>query len=151
MRVCGVDPGNRGAMCVLDSKDPAHIALFDFHTNTIYEAARWLFAQGVNEIWLEKIHAFPGMAAKSNFGFGRSYGIALSIAEISTRGLLPKAVVPKVWQKYIGITAKGAMIKKQVAQVATSLYPNAGIYGPKGGLIDGRSDALMIAHYGINH
>lgn len=151
MRVCGIDPGTRGAMCVLDSTDPAYVALFDFHTNTIYDAAKWLNAQKVNSIWLEKVHAFPGMAAKSAFGFGRSYGIATTVAEIATGGLLPKSVVPKVWQKYIGITAKGPMIKKQVAQVATTLYPLASIRGPKGGLIDGRSDALMICHYGINH
>ena len=151
MRICGIDPGNRGAICVLDSTDPAYVALFDFHTNTVYEAGKWLHEQLVEEIWLEKVHAFPGMAAKTSFGFGRSYGIALSIAEIATQGLLPKAVMPKVWQKYIGITAKGPMIKKQVAQVATKLYPGASLYGPKGGLIDGRADAIMIAHYGINH
>jgi hypothetical protein len=146
-----MDPGTRGAMCVLDSNDPAHIALFDFHLNTIYDAAKWLHDQNVNVIWLEKIHAFPGMAAKSSFGFGRSYGIAMSICEIGTKGLLPKSVVPRVWQKHIGITAKGSMIKKQVAQVASTIYPAANIRGPKGGLIDGRSDALMIAHYGLSN
>ena len=36
-------------------------------------------------------------------------------------------------------------IKKEVADIASRLYPKAELHGPKGGLLDGRSDALMIA------
>ena len=151
MKVCGIDPGVNGAMCVLDSQIPAYVALLDLKTHTIYQATKWLHNEQVDAVWLEDIHAFPGMAARSNFGFGRSYGIALTISEIATKGLLPKLVTPKVWQKYIGITAKGIMIKKQVSQVGSRLYPAAAIRGPKGGFLDGRSDALMIAHYGLHH
>lgn len=56
-------------------------------------------------------------------------------------------VTPKKWQKFIGVTAKGDAIKKNVAEIAARLYPNAQLHGPRGGLLDGRSDALMIAHY----
>jgi len=56
-------------------------------------------------------------------------------------------VQPKKWQKTIGVTKKGKEIKKEVASICSRLYPDAEIYGPKGGLLDGKSDALMIAHY----
>lgn len=161
MNICGIDPGSNGAICVLDSQDPACIALLDLKKNSIYEVFDWLegkissFSNG--EIWIEDIHSMYGMSAKSNFGFGRNLGVIRAIAEIFQGEAPDKAkitirtVTPKIWQKFIGITAKGKAIKKQVAETATKLYPTADIRGKKGGLLDGRSDALMIAHYGLHN
>ena len=42
-------------------------------------------------------------------------------------------------------------MKKQVAEIAQSLYPTAELHGKRGGLLDGRADALMIAHYGLHN
>jgi len=56
-------------------------------------------------------------------------------------------IQPKVWQKEIGVQATGKAIKQAVATIAHGLYPHAELYGPRGGLMDGRADALMIAHY----
>lgn len=151
MRICGIDPGVNGALCVLDSKDPAHVALLDLQKYSIFEAATWLHKQAVTTIWIEDVHSLFGMSAKSNFGFGRNLGIVIAISEIVLSGAEIQTVTPKIWQKFIGITAKGPLIKKQVGQVASALYPAANIRGPKGGLLDGRSDALMICHYGLNH
>ena len=90
-----------------------------------------------------------GMSAKSNFGFGKNLGIVTAIAEIASNTV--NTVTPKIWQKYIGVTVKGKAIKKEVAKIAQGLYPNAELYGKRGGLLDGRADALMIAHYGLKH
>ena len=92
-----------------------------------------------------------GISAKSNFGFGKNLGIVTAISQLATGGMIAKTVTPKVWQKYIGVTAKGKAIKKQVAQIASGLYPKAELHGKRGGLLDGRSDALMIAHYGLHN
>lgn len=151
VRVCGIDPGNTGAIGVLDSNDPAYLALLDLKSNSIYEATKWLHQHQVDKVWVEDVHSLYGMSAKSNFGFGRSLGIARTISEIVTKGVVADTVTPKTWQKYIGVTQKGPAIKKEVAQIAISLYPGANLYGPKGGLRDGRSDALMIAHYGLHN
>tara|TARA_Y100001949_G_scaffold175791_1_gene186575 strand:- start:171 stop:638 length:468 start_codon:yes stop_codon:yes gene_type:complete len=151
VRVCGIDPGTKGAICVLDNNDPAYIALLDLAKTTIFDAAQWLHAQKPDVVWIENIHGFPGMTAKSNFGMGRGVGKVHAIAEIATHGQEAKLVVAQVWQKFAGVTAKGKWIKKEVAQIATKLYPAASIRGKKGGLLDGRSDALMIAHYGLNY
>ena len=136
---------------MLDSMNPAHIALLDIHKSSTFEATQWLHAQKPDVVWIENIHAFPGMASNSNFGMGKSVGKVHAIAEMATHGLLAKLVVARTWQKYIGITAKGKEIKQQVADIAQKLYPTAIIHGKQGGLLDGRSDALMIAHYGLNH
>ena len=151
MRICGIDPGANGAICVLDSNDPTYIALLDLAKNTSFDAAYWLKKQNPNTVWIEDIHSLFGMSAKSNFGFGRNLGLAIAISEIATKGEVAKTVTPKIWQKYIGVTAKGKDIKKQVSEIAIKLYPTANIHGKRGGLLDGRSDALMIAHYGLHN
>jgi len=138
-------------MCVLDSQDPAHIALLDLKKHSIYDSAQWLHDQKVDIVWIEDVHSLFGMSAKSNFGFGRNLGYAIAISQIGTSGAIARTVAPKVWQKYIGVTVKGKAIKNQVAQIAASIYPSASLHGKLGGLLDGRSDALMLAYYGINH
>jgi len=158
MRVCGIDPGANGAICVLDSQDPAYIALLDLAKPTTFEASQWLHVQKPDIVWIENIHGFPGMASQSNFGMGRSVGKVHAIAEIATHGQEAKLVVAQVWQKYIGVTVKSSgkytrakAIKQQVAKIAQYLYPQAELHGKQGGLRDGRSDALMIAYYGLHY
>ena len=96
-------------------------------------------------IMIEDVHSLHGMSAKSNFNFGYNLGAVTAICKAS--GLGVDKVTPKIWQKGIGIKPKDPSIKKSVANIALSLYPTAQIHGPKGGLLDGRSDALMIAHH----
>lgn len=151
MKVCGIDPGTKGALCVLDQKDPGHLSFLDINKHTTYELSKWLYLQQVDSIWIEDVHSLFGMSAKSNFGFGRNLGMITAVAEIASKGKLINKVAPKVWQKYIGVTKKGKAIKYNVATIAITTYPTAAIYGKKGGLLDGRSDALMIAHYGLNY
>ena len=153
MRVCGIDPGANGAIAILDSKNPDSVALLDLKKTTINNIHTWLHSQlrfRGSEIWIEDIHSMYGMSAKSNFSFGRNLGSILAIIEL-LKGIPPKTVTPKVWQKYVGVTAKGKAIKNQVAKIAQYLYPQAELHGKRGGLLDGRSDALMIAYYGLHN
>ena len=153
MLIAGIDPGTNGAIAVLDSLNPDSVALLDLKKHSNTDIHNWLHSQlrfRGTEIWVEDIHSMHGMSAKSNFSFGKNLGIVTTIAELLV-GHLPKTVTPKVWQKYIGITAKGKAIKKQVAQIASGLYPKAELHGKRGGLLDGRSDALMIAYYGLHN
>jgi len=101
---------------------------------------------------LEDVHSLPVMTAKSNFGFGKNLGIVDTLLRLQTFGL--DKVKPKAWQKEVGIKPipKGTkrtpkQLKDEVAALCEQLYPGCNIRGPKGGLMDGRSDALMIAHY----
>ncbi len=94
---------------------------------------------------VEDVHAIFGTSAKSNFNFGYNTGVVNTVAMAA--GVSVEKVTPKKWQKHVGVKAKGKLIKKDVAGICDRLYPKAGIYGPKGGLLDGRSDALLIAHY----
>ena len=153
MRIAGIDPGTNGAIAILDSENPDSVALLDLKKITINNIHNWLHSQlrfRGSQIWVEDIHSMYGMSAKSNFSFGRNLGSILAIIEL-LKGIPPKTVTPKVWQKYVGVTAKGKAIKKQVAKIAQYLYPQAELHGKRGGLLDGRSDALMIAYYGLHN
>ena len=123
----------------------------DLKKFSIYETTKWLRNKKINTVWLENVHSLYGMSAKSNFSFGRNFGIALAIAKLGTSDGLIQQVTPKIWQKYVGVTAKGKAIKQQVAKIAQYLYQQAELHGKRGGLLDGRSDALMIAYYGLHY
>ena len=151
MKICGIDPGSNGAICVLDTGNSSYVALLDLKKHSIYDATQWLHSQKPDNVWVEDVHSLFGMSAKSNFGFGRNLGFALAIAETATAGQTPRMVTPKVWQKYAGVTVRGKIIKKEVHDIAQKLFPTAVLQGARGGLLDGRSDALMICYYGMNH
>ena len=164
MLIAGIDPGTNGAIAVLDSESPDSVALLDLKNKSIIDIWDWLQADMPTEydnlgykwssrvlikIWVEDVHSMHGMSAKSNFGFGKNLGIVTAIAEIASNTV--NTVTPKICQKYIGVTVKCKAIKKEVAKISQGLYPNAELYGKRGGLLDGRADALMIAHYGLKH
>lgn len=145
--VIGIDPGLKGAICALLIKqnkllfrctpeDPLLLMEFFNEVKKMYN---------LRCIAIEDVHSILGMSAKSNFSFGRNVERVNLLAQLTKVRI--ELVQPKVWQKFIGVKQKGPAIKKEVAEIASRLYPTAALFGPKGGLLDGRSDSLMIAHY----
>jgi len=153
----GCDPGANGAICTITEFKNGEVGASFLETPGAKQPPGLLCNQLYN--WhpeisyaaIEDVHSIYGMSAKSNFNFGRNVGAAqeaiASALYLQGRGVKLRLVQPKVWQKAVGITAKGKAIKQAVADLAHTLYPDAPLYGPKGGLLDGRADALMIAHW----
>lgn len=154
MQYLGIDPGTKGALCLLDPSfpDPIFISLDPkgHSAQAIFLTLQVTMKDGPIQAAIEDVHSLPGMAAKSNFTFG---GMLWRIRTILDCLDLPYELVqPKVWQKAVGAPTRkfldGEMdLKVAVADLAQGYYPEAHLHGPKGGLMDGRSDALMIAHY----
>ena len=143
----GIDPGAKGSFCLLV---PATKQVAFWPTiGKPLEVLNWLRSAdrelNVRIIMIEDVHSIHGTSAKSNFNFGRNVGVVDTVAQCSEIGL--DKVTPKKWQKLVGVRAKGDAIKKDVAGICDRLYPKASIRGPRGGLQDGKSDSLMIAHY----
>jgi hypothetical protein len=144
----GIDPGAKGSLCSLDTVGKT---TWFMPTNALpRELYTWLNHRDlIDRIAIEDVHAIYGTSAGSNFKFGFNVGMLHGIVGATAMGL--DLVQPKVWQKTTGISFKKGMTpaqkKRVVAAKAQQLYPNADLYGPKGGLLDGRSDALMIAHF----
>lgn len=151
--VIGIDPGSKGAMCALNVTRKIPIFLgTDASPLVVVQWLEQLQKEGdLRIVMIENVTTVPGSSATSNFNFGYNVGYVTGI--IKALGLPLDKVRPKAWQKYVGVPAKakGKQIKTEVAKLAAELYPNASLYGARGGLLDGRSDALMIAHYAAKH
>lgn len=166
----GCDPGASGAFCILTVDDHTKpvvefidnkIPIIDIY-NLLTEAHRRDF---IKMSMLEEVHSLKLVSAKSNFIFGKNLGIVETMLKLQDFGL--DTVSPKEWQKVVGATVpkipKGKDdtkatikaratkrkkdLKEKVAELCVRLYPGCEIRGPQGGLKDGRSDSLMIAHY----
>lgn len=155
MHFIGLDPGKDGAICLLDPSvdHPYFISLNpDKHSasNVVNTLTAMLEYSDDCAIALELVHSLGGMSAKSNFTFGGMFWRARTILDCLR--ITYELVTPKDWQQSVGVPAKcdrdpDAQLKQIVADMAAKLYPTAALWGPRGGLKDGRSDALMIAHY----
>lgn len=103
----------------------------------------------IESIALERVRSLYGMSARSNFTFGYNLGMISTIVELAGFSVLNP--LPRDWQAETGVVippkTKSKDRKRIIADRALELYPMADIYGPRGGLLDGRSDALMLAHY----
>lgn len=156
-RFLGIDPGAKGSLCILDPFGditfcPTPHAFKDsfklFHSLKLMVNTLGSFTA----VAVEEVHSLYGMSAKSNFNFGRNVQAVTSLLQhIPVKFEL---VQPKAWQKAAAIppyegpgsrTAKG--LKQAIAMRALELYPGVSLFGPRGGLLDGKADALMLAHY----
>ena len=101
---------------------------------------------------IEKVHAIPGGGAKSTFNFGYNYGAINAVLYSVVRTVFK--IPPKEWQSFIGLKMSPELkgerrrreIKQQVANICLKRFPKANIFGTRGGLLDGRSDAAMIGY-----
>jgi hypothetical protein len=97
---------------------------------------------------VELVSSRPGQGVASTFSFGQGFGGVVSICHAITQNLnLP---TPQAWKKHFGlkkIKGEKSLSKETIAEKCLELYPEAPLYGPRGGLKDGRSDAILIARY----
>jgi len=153
----GIDPGASGAHCFLTVEtDGSHIITFMDNKESVRTKGEWLThhkVQGIQMTMIEDVHSLGNMSAKSNFSFG--WNVSELHTLLQCLGMSYDTIQPKKWQKEVGIKVpaqfkgpeRAKRLKKATATKCDQLYPDCEIYGPQGGLKDGRSDALMIAHY----
>lgn len=145
----GCDPGAKGYYCLLAPGGIHTVTDFISLSEKPENLHLWLHRQmatfNVQVVMHEKVHAIQGTAAGSNFKFGWNAGGPMFLSQ--TMKCTVDLVTPRKWQQHIGVTKKGKAVKANVAEICERLYPAANIRGPRGGLIDGKSDALCIAHY----
>lgn len=138
----GIDPGAKGSMCLISN---GKVLFKDFDLKDYSSTLKAFLDTNDTELMvaIEKVHAMPGQGVSSSFSFGQRLG---ELEGMLTALQIPyELVAPRDWQKACGIPAKSD--KKGIASVIQKLYPTAELYGNKGGLRDGRSDALGLAHF----
>ena len=122
------------------------IDIYDFDLDLYIEILKDIKdVSNITPIYLgiEKVHSMPNQGVSSTFTFGQRLGEIEGV--LKTIGFKYELIPPQVWQKSCGIPPKSD--KKAIANIISSYFPLANLNGPRGGLKDGRSDALGIANY----
>lgn len=134
--VCGIDPGNNGAVCLLPNDNTSilvqplsatEVDIIDFvqeHASVITICA------------IEKVHSMPGNGSSSMFKFGQGYGFLRGII-LSARIPLVD-VTPQTWQKALSCLSHGD--KNITKSKAQTMYPSMKITHTI-------ADAILIASW----
>ena len=142
----GVEPRKNGALAMIDESN--EVALIDFDLKAYINLLNYIKN---NLDWysvfigIERVHAMPGEGDQSSFSFGERVGELKGILSTLDFDNNTEWIPPQTWQKHINTDSNRG--KKAIADSLLSLYPSADLYGHRGGLKDGRSDALGIANY----
>lgn len=96
------------------------------------------------ELWYEDVHPMPGEGSTGAFSLGK--GVMVWEAAGAFLDIKASKISSITWKKEI----MGGMGKEKDAAVykAQQLFPLMKFRGPKGGLLDGLAEALLIAEYG---
>lgn len=161
-RFNGIDPGFTGAIGQITAAGD-RVRVWDIPTKMRGNAKRYR-AYDLHRLWevlreshlggpivfgLENPTTRPGDGAERMLRFGRGIG-NLEAMIVCLTGSEPEYVPPHLWKGRLGLRGKD---KDDKSRLGVSLfkryYPDheALLYGPKGGLKDGRLDALLIAHW----
>jgi hypothetical protein len=84
---------------------------------------------------------------KTNISLARCQGIFEGVS--TSYGMNPSTVDPRIWQKHFGISGKNGDTGDQSIAIAKSLFPDVEFETKRGRKLDGRSDALLLAYYGM--
>ena len=153
----GIDPGNSGALAILDEKGDI-VDIFDMPTLEVVSgkskkqrvnpqgivAELALFRdQGVRGI-IEQVNAMPGQGVTSMFSFGRALGV---LEGVLAGLLIPyEHVTPTVWKKVMKLNTS----KDASRELAMRTWPHkAELFKLK--KHDGRAESALLALYLYKH
>lgn len=156
----GVDPGYKGAISLMNAKGtdvrcwpmPVH----EDRSGLDYDGLRDIFRRlailpGKTLVGIEWPEAFPGSfnnVLRDAEHFGQQKGILEAFAFLHR--LEHGRVSPVQWKGRLGLDGKQVVgANERAAKLFNVYYPErADLYrGPRGGLLDGPLDALLIAHF----
>lgn len=146
-----IDPGASGSMCIMElthNDIVLDIKFIDFKSlgliGYINELKNIDYTRFTTpRIGIELVHSMHGQGVKSVFSFGQRLGELIGMLQTLNLGYI--SISPQNWQKTLKVKPKSGKIG--VFTEIIKVYPNASVLGSKGGILDGRCDALGIAHH----
>lgn len=152
---CGIDPGFKGAIGLISDKGEVLVWEMPVIDGKRQELNR-LDLQAIMDhvqtfspqIGLEWPSMRPGEGAQSGLRFGQQLGMIECLCQMKSDRY--RRISPMKWKARLGLPGKeipGA--NKTCAAYFDRFYSKYSslIRGPRGGVLDGRMDALLIAHY----
>jgi len=151
-RIAGIDPGQQGAIVVIDEGDTFEWHPLPYKEKEIdFDALTKLVSSlGADNIFLERAMAMA-MGSSHAFNYGRAF-MALEIA-VRQSGVPVVYVEPQKWSKVMHQGISNDLKPKAKSLIAVErlcpkIYPKIPA-NRNGKLHDGVVDALLIANYGL--
>jgi hypothetical protein len=158
----GVDPGKSGAIAAINAKRKI-ILVKDYPNSAIFgccDIIREIMESKENPVSLltmpknrtlgeyiqgaiERAQSMPKQGVRGMFNYGVNYGDWRGCFAMA--GIPFEHPTPQMWRKGL-ITTMGTA-KNPSIDAARRLFPDADLFGPKGGAKDGRAEALLIAEW----
>ena len=155
MMVLGIDPGETGGLALVSRDANIGVVLHSGIMMPLVTATKkptvsmdavwsWLDPYpGITHGVIENVWAFPKQGVSSSFQFGRMFGGAEVVLQVTCLHMLH--VTPQSWKKYWGLSSdKAASIEK-----ATEIFNTAEHWPLK--KHEGIAEAALIALYGLLH
>lgn len=164
MIFAGVDPGKRGAIAWMTGTR-SRIEICDvpllpdggYNIDAMASIIRQIKSQasdltpcglcpGEIVLTMEWVHAMPSDGKCSAFAFGEGFGIWRGV--LGALGIEPQHADPAAWKR--AMLAGLAPGKAAAVEQAARLFPavDGQLRGERGGLKDGRAEALLLAEWG---
>ncbi len=148
MIFCGIDPGQKGAVGIIDDEAQFYGALDlpllgngEIDAATLFDT---LHGYCPDIVFLEKAQGMPGQGRTSIFNYGQGYGKLKAVIEIDS---IPyQEIHPTKWKRVFSLIGKDKSKKDSVA-AAEKMFPGVEFRTPRGRLLDGRAEALLLAQY----
>ena len=157
MQYLAIDPGLDGGICIIrEVGKKTEFRLYDIPTITEkigkklrrrYDISTLIsffkdIPAGDSFAVLEKSLAMPGQSSTAMVSIGFGQGLYQGI--LASHYIPFELVHPKKWQKEFSISGD---TKSQSFQVASRLFPTAELVTPRGRVLTGRSDSLLMSEY----
>lgn len=140
--IAGIDPGAKGAIAIIDGEEIIEIA--DLSKEPEKTINSLLVTYGVRIAVVEQVGVMPHDSKVAGFNFGVNVGRILAACALSGCEII--RVKPRVWQTWCKIYGSGDT-KKTGFNLVKKVYGSELFLGPRGGLKDGRVDAVLIGLY----
>lgn len=146
--IIGIDPGATGYLAAVDSDGIAWTGPVPTEDGGL---TRFLCGHTDCRVFIERQQPMPRSARGVIGGFRSGYGYGRILEAVAALGLSYELVRSQDWQRVMlrgEPKASGKDLKRLYTRVAERLWPKVEFRGPRGGLLDGKAAAALIAEYG---
>ncbi|MFW9871906.1 MAG: hypothetical protein ACFFG0_02315 [Candidatus Thorarchaeota archaeon] len=144
MEFCGIDPGKKGGIALIDEDRRATSIEMPFKGGLLDIKKIKSLIEISDIVFIEEPIAMPKQSIKTARSSFTDYGKLLAIIEIC--GVPYQEIKPSIWKKEYHLIKKD---KKASVDLASQMFPNIIFFTERGRMMDGKAEALLLADYAL--